>query len=299
MSSRNFREMLEAKWAEGKFVCVGLDPDWDKIPECIKTRKTGRFSPRAGSSSVEGLLYAFCTSIVDATHDLVCAYKPNAAFFEEESAEGGYALDGVIRYINKLAPDVPVIYDAKRGDIGNTNKGYVQDAFGTLKADAITVHPYLGREALQPFLDQKDKGIIVLCRTSNKGADEFQDLVTLDKVGAGSFRLYERVAWQVSQHWNGNGNCALVAGATYPEELERVRHIVGDMPILIPGIGAQGGDLEATVKAGMDSRGKGMIINSSRGIIFASSEEDFAEAARRETLKLHEAINAVREKGKA
>ena len=289
--NRNFRELLEARWAEGKFVCVGLDPEWEKIPECVRHLNKGKASPRAESSATEDVIYGFCRAIVDATHDIACAFKPNAAFFEAHSADGIYALDGVIRYINKIAPGVPVIYDAKRADIGNTNNGYAKDAFDMLRADAITVHPYLGSEALKPFLDRKDKGVIVLCRTSNPGAGEFQDLrVMTDPGGRSSSSLYRIVANQVAKKWNTNGNCAIVVGATYPEELKNARHIVGDMPILIPGIGAQGGDIEKTVTAGKDSRGRGMIINSSRGIIFASKGEDFAEAARRETLKLHEAI---------
>ncbi len=191
--------------------------------------------------------------------------------------------------IHTVAPDVPVILDAKDMDIGNTNTGYVRMAFEYCQADAITINPYLGMEAAQPFLDQKDKGIIVLCRTSNKGSGEFQDLLIKSDMP-----LYQYVASRVAKYWNKNGNCALVVGATYPNELAQVRRIVGDMPILIPGIGVQGGDVEATVKAGRDSRGQGMIINASRSIIFASNGPDFAEAARRETLKLHNLINQYR-----
>lgn len=316
--------MLEAKWAEGKFVCVGLDPEWEKIPQVIKHSLDARLTPRINASFRENVLYAFCRSIVDATHDLVCAFKPNAAFFEAEGPDGAYALESIIRHINEVAPGVPVIYDAKRADIGNTNKGYVQDAFGMLHADAITVHPYLGQEALQPFLDQKDKGIIVLCRTSNKGAGEFQEryteiskeeaavfpvafrqeFETVDDSGPAIFKVTRYfakshlvVAHRVSMHWNVNNNCLLVVGATYPHELSQIRALVGDLPLLLPGIGAQGGDLEKTVLAGKDSHGQGMIINSSRGIIYASSGEDYAEAARRETLKLHEAIKQTLQKG--
>ncbi len=262
MSTRNFRGMLEAKWAEGKFVCVGLDPDWDKIPKFIKVRSQA--ATPAGYSAAARTLIDFCIAIACETKDLVCAYKPNAAFFESMGPEGLYALGEIIRYVNQVAPEVPVIYDAKRGDIGNTNNGYVKYAFDLLGADAITVHPYLGREALQPFLDCKDKGVIVLCRTSNKGAGEFQDLpvfLTPDDCQALFCRndgglsaeipndpimlaLYRCVAHRVANHWNNNGNCAIVVGATYPTELAEVRSIVGDLPILIPGIGAQGGDLE-------------------------------------------------------
>ncbi|MEX2029027.1 MAG: orotidine-5'-phosphate decarboxylase [Candidatus Paceibacterota bacterium] len=274
--------MLEAQWAKGNFVCVGLDSEFGKIPE----------SARVGGNECEvhegNTIVAFNRAIVEATKDFVCAYKPNAAFYEAYGAEGIDALHRTIVDIHAIAPDVPVILDAKRADIGNTNAGYVDAAFGFLRADAITVHPYLGAEALQPFLARADKGVIVLCRTSNPGAGEFQDL------SINGEPLYRFVARRVANEWNKNGNCALVVGATYPDELREVRGIVGDMPILIPGIGAQGGDVEKTVTAGKDSRGWGMIINSSRGIIFASKDADFAEATRRETEKLRNLINQYR-----
>jgi orotidine-5'-phosphate decarboxylase len=312
VSERNFLELLEARWAEGKFVCVGLDSELGKIPEAAQTSDSENQENLLGLDPL-GTLFCFNRAIVDTTHDLVCAYKPNTAFYEEHGPLGWQALKGTIEYIHEVAPGVLVILDAKRGDIGNTNLGYVRMAFDHLQADAITVHPYLGGEALQPFLDRADKGIFVLCRTSNSGAGEFQDCrvsVSLEEVRAlaavgaspwtADFRghylttMSNHVAYQVSNHWNANRNCALVVGATYPFELESVRRIVGDMPILIPGIGAQGGDVEATVKAGKDSRGWRMIINSSRGIIFASSGPDFADAARRETLELREQINRYR-----
>lgn len=278
---RNFRELLEAKWEERKFLCVGLDPDIAKIPQSMHV------------CSLDMLrLFFFNMEIVNATKDIVCAYKPNSAFYEKLGGEGMSALKATINHIHEVAPDVPVILDAKRADIDNTNLGYVHSAFEYFQADAITVHPYLGAQALKPFLDQKDKGIIVLCRTSNKGAGEFQDLpVETNLVPPIELMpLYQYVAMRVAKEWDGNGNCAVVVGATYPEELKIVRGIVGDMPILIPGIGAQGGDLEKTVQFGKDNRGRGMIINSSRGIIFASNGPDFAEAARSSALKLHEQI---------
>ena len=274
---RNFRQMLEAQWTRGNFVCVGLDSELAKIPKHLHSLP-----------DIAGMLIRFNCAIVDATHDLVCAYKPNIAFYEAHGEPGWLALAETVKHIREIAPDVPVILDAKRADIGNTNAGYAKMAFDLLEADAITVHPYLGSEALKPFLDRVDKGIIVLCRTSNPGAGEFQDLL-VDGVP-----LYREVAISVAAKWNKNNNCALVVGATYPMELAAVRADVGDMPILIPGIGAQGGDVEATVKAGQDSRGRGMIINSSRGIIFASGSADFAEAARRETIKLRNLINQYR-----
>ena len=281
---RTFRDLLEARWDKGLFVSVGLDPVWGKLPDVIKTSVDGG----RNTSSRADAIAAFCTAIVDATADLACAFKPNAAFFEAFGAPGAEALSAVIRHIRAVAPAVPVIYDAKRGDIGSTNQGYADHAFDELGADAITVHPYLGREALEPFLGRLDKGTIVLVRTSNPGGGEFQDLMVGDEP------LYRIVAHRVAEGWDDNANCAVVVGATYPDELAAVRRIVGDMPILIPGIGAQGGDLRRTVEAGRDARGRGMIINSSRGIIYASEGDDFAEAARQEVLRLNREIESYR-----
>ena len=271
---RIFKEMIRSKWNAGKQVCVGLDSDSEKIPEILR------------GQGARGVSHFNC-KIVDATHDLVCAYKPNVAFYESLGIFGTIALKATVSYINLVAPDVPVIGDMKRGDTGNSNLGYVKAAFEYFGFDAITVNPYPGREdGLQPFLDCKNKGIFILCRTSNKGAKNFQALNVI--VGDRRIPLYQYVAHLVATDWNQNENCGLVVGATYPEELAQVRAIVGDdMPILLPGIGAQGGDLEASIKAGK----KNLIINASRSIIFASSVPDFAQAARRETLKLHEAIN--------
>jgi len=273
MPNRNFRGLLEKKWDEGKFLCVGLDTDLEKIPDS------------AQKDSTRATMVAFNRAIVDATKDIVCAYKPNSAFYEARGDEGFAALRETTQYILDQAPDVPVILDAKRADIGSTNKGYVDSIFHYLQMDAVTVHPYLGSEALKPFLERKDKGIFVLCRTSNGGAGELQDLLTEGEP------LYKKVAHLVAEKWNTNGNCGVVVGATYPEELAEVRKIVGDMPILIPGVGAQGGDLEKAVQAGKDSRGKGMIVATSRSIIFASHSADFAEAARAEASKLHGVIS--------
>lgn len=253
-------------------LCVGLDPDLQKIPE--SARKNG---PRE-------TIVAFNRSIVDATRDLVSTYKPNSAFYEAHGDEGIAALRETIFYIRDVAPDVPVILDAKRGDIGHTNQGYVDAAFDYLSADAITVHPYMGRESLQPFLDMKDKGIIVLCRTSNEGAGEFQDLQVSNEP------LYKVVARHVMEKWNANGNCCAMVGATYPEELGEVRAIVGDMPILIAGIGAQNGDLEKTIKHGLNSTKRGLILSASRSVIFASPGEDYVEMARTKAQELDGAI---------
>lgn len=278
-SSATFIFMLEQQWERDNFVCVGLDSDYDRIPSKLKE-----------NASVEDALFAFNRSIVDATHDLVCAYKPNVAFYEAQGDAGFRALQRTVRHIKETYPQIPVILDAKRADIGSTNLGYVESAFDLLGVDAITVHPYLGQEALAPFLACKEKGIIVLAKTSNPGAGEFQDLL----VGKAREPLYQVVAHHVASRWNANGNCVLVVGAPYPAELRQVRSIVGDIPILIPGIGVQGGDIEATVTAGKDSRGWGMIINASRTIIFASSAGDFAQAARSATEKLRAEINRYR-----
>jgi orotidine-5'-phosphate decarboxylase len=272
-------EHLRARFAEGKSICVGLDLDFELFPEFLQRRK----------AATDIRLYDFAERIIHLTADLVCAYKPNIAFYEAHGQAGMSALANIIRLIHEVAPGIPVILDAKRGDIDSTNLGYVHSAFEYLGADAITVSPYLGQEALAPFLEREDKGIIVLCRTSNKGAGEFQDSQVLidDPVEHAFFEqscgmlnvcgymqavvsVYQRVAYRVARHWNARGNCMLVVGATYPEELGYVRRIVGEMPLLIPGIGAQGGDVEATVKNGRDQNGHGMIINSSRGIIYAA-----------------------------
>jgi orotidine-5'-phosphate decarboxylase len=278
-SVTTFITKLEACWQLGNFVCVGLDSDYEQLPDTIKAGRP-----------VEDALFHFNREIIDATHDLVCAYKPNAAFYEAQGEAGWRALVTSVRYMHETYPQIPVILDAKRADIGSTNMGYVQSAFDYMGVDAITVHPYLGKEALAPFLAHKEKGIIVLVKTSNPGAGEFQDL----SVGPRQEPLYMLVARHVVQEWNSNGNCAIVVGATYPDELRRVRAVVGDMPILIPGIGAQGGEVAATVKAGQDSRGRGMIINAARSIIFASKGGDFAVAAREATEQLRTEINGYR-----
>lgn len=272
MAERNFRQLLEAQWEQKKFLSVALDADFEKIPE------------HARQSGVGETLVAFNRAIVEATKDFACAFKVNPAFYEAHGDEGWAALRETIVYIHENAPDLPVILDGKRADIGNSNNGYVTSAFDHLRADAVTVHPYLGSEAIQPFLDRQNKGVIVLCRTSNPGAGEFQDL----KVGGEP--LYKIIARHVAANWNANGNCAVVVGATYPQELAEVRGIVGDMPILIPGIGAQGGDIEKTVRSGRDNRGAGMIITVARAIIFASDGKDFAEAARTKAAELDGAI---------
>ena len=279
LAQPTFLEKLEYCWQRDTMLCVGLDSDYEQLPAIVKAHR-----------SIEEALFRFNRDIIDATHDLVCAYKPNVAFYEAQGDAGFRALIRTVQYIHEQYPGIPVILDAKRGDIGSTNQGYVQSAFDVIGADAITVHPYLGKEALTPLLARREKGIIVLAKTSNPGSGEFQDL----PIGPAREPLYQVVARHVAQEWNDNGNCALVVGATYPEELRQVRALVGDMPILIPGIGAQGGELAATVAAGKDSRGRGMIINSARGIIFASHDSDFAAAALGAAERLSREINTCR-----
>ncbi|MBA7653841.1 Orotidine 5'-phosphate decarboxylase [subsurface metagenome] len=302
MSERIFSELIRKRWAESKFVCVGLDTDL----------KNPKFPETAIKDSSEKTIFSFNQAIIDATCETVCAYKPNVAFYDRLGWEGRMALVRTVVYINDRAPGVPVIGDFKRGDIGNTNLGYVDEAFEVFGFDAVTLHPWLGGEALQPFLDREDKGFFILCRTSNPGAGEFQDLYTLtfnpneqpvgvsdeaflQRIKQESMQLYQRNARNVVTNWNKNGNCGLVVGATYPEELAAVRKIVGDdIPILLPGIGAQGGEVEPTVKAGKDSKGSAMVINVGRAIIFASSDPNYAEAARQATIRYHEMINQYR-----
>ncbi|MBI2018874.1 orotidine-5'-phosphate decarboxylase [Candidatus Daviesbacteria bacterium] len=251
MTNTSFSDKLATKWNEGKFVCVGLD-----------------------SSN-----YSLIQKVVDQTHDIVCTYKTNSAFFEADSAAGWESLKRIIQHIKTNYPDIPIILDAKRGDIGNTNEAYAKAIFDELGVDAVTVSPYLGKESLAPFLERADKGIFVLVKTSNEGAGEFQDLTTEGKP------LYQVVAEHVKE-WNTNNHLAVVVGATYPEELSKVRRIVGDMPILVPGIGAQGGDLEQTIKNGLDSNKQGLIISSSRSIIFAPNPKEAA-------LTLHSRIQEI------
>ncbi|MDZ4226971.1 MAG: orotidine-5'-phosphate decarboxylase [Patescibacteria group bacterium] len=281
--SRNFREMLDRQWERGRFVCVGLDPDIAKIPESARM------------SGVRDTILNFNRAIIDATKDIVSTYKPNSAFYEEHGDEGWDALRATIRYILDEVPEVPVILDAKRADIGNTNTAYARAAFDHLQADAITVNPYLGGEPLAPFLERAEKGVIVLCHTSNPGAGEIQNLEVASASGQSGENepLYKVVARLASKEWNAKGNCCVMVGATYPEELGEVRAIVGDMPILVAGIGAQDGHLENTIQAGIDSRKRGLIVNASRSIIYASRESDFAEIARSKTQELDAAIRRV------
>ena len=268
-----FIESLRAAWQRNNsLVCVGLDPEPARFP--------ARF---AGDDDA---VFAFCRDIVDATADLVCCFKPQIAHFAALGAED--ALQRLIAHIRAQQPGVPVILDAKRGDIGSTAEHYAREAFERYEADAVTLNPYLGRDSLQPFLDRADKGAVILCRTSNPGAGDLQDL------DVGGMPLYQRVAERVAREWNGNGNCLLVTGATYPAQLAEVRRIVGDLPLLVPGIGAQGGDVEAVLEHGLASDGAGLLISSSRAILYASAADDFTDAARQATLALRDQINRHR-----
>ncbi|MDZ4285754.1 MAG: orotidine-5'-phosphate decarboxylase, partial [Candidatus Sungbacteria bacterium] len=252
---------------------MGLDTEREKLPRCMS------------KLMIQDSILTFNRRIIDATHDLVCAYKINSAFYEQHGIEGMRALMRTIEYIRQEAPEIPVILDAKRGDIGNSSAAYAKSAFDVYKADAVTVNPLLGRDAIQPFLDYANKGIFILCHTSNPDSNEFQDLVI-----EGS-PLYQTIAEHVVNRWNTNNNCGLVVGATFPEQLFHVRQIARDMPILIPAIGTQGGNLEQTIHAGINSQKNGVIINVSRSVIFASQDDDFDQAARNETLRVHDQVN--------
>jgi len=264
-------------------LCVGLDADFAKIPKHFLKKKFPQFE--------------FNKWIIEETHEYTSAYKINSAFYEERGDQGMKELKMTMDYLIKNHPDIFTILDAKRADIGNTNNGYVASIFIWLGFDAVTLHPYLGKEALLPFLERKDKGCIILCKTSNPGAGELQDLLVEKPTSAQGFvearPLWQIVAEKVSKDWNKNKNCLLVVGATYPTEMKKIRSLVGDMTFLVPGIGAQGGDLELVMKAGLNSEGLGLIINSSRGIIFAENPKEEAKKLCEEIRKLKYALNRV------
>jgi len=272
-----FIEKLSAAWsANNSLLCVGLDPDVARFPSHLQQQ------PDA--------IFAFCKAIIDATAATACAFKPQIAYFSALRAED--QLEAICEYLRKNYPHIPIVMDAKRGDIGATAEQYAREAFERYGADAVTVSPYMGFDSVAPYLEWKDRGAIVLCRTSNAGGSDLQFL-KVDGVP-----LYQHVARLVADKWNTNGQCALVVGATFPQELAQVRSIIGDMPLLVPGVGAQGGDIEATVKAGKTANGMGMMINSSRAILYAKPDqaagEDFAQAARRVAEETRDAINRFR-----
>lgn len=272
-----FIEKLSAAWAANdSLLCVGLDPDIAKFPEHLQKQ------PDA--------IYAFCKAIIDATADVACAFKPQIAYFAALRAED--QLEAICDYLRKNHPAIPIVLDAKRGDIGATAEQYAREAYERYGADAVTVNPYMGFDSVAPYLEWKDRGVIILCRTSNPGGSDLQFLTADGKP------IYQHVAQLVAEKWNTNGQCGLVVGATFPAELAQVRHIVGDMPLLVPGIGAQGGDIQATVIAGKTASGTGMMINSSRAILYAKPDEkvgeDFGKAARRVAVETRDAINQFR-----
>ena len=269
--------MLAQAWARNNsLVCVGLDPEPERLPLPLRDR------PDA--------IFEFCCAIVDATAEFSCCFKPQIAHFAAQRAEE--ALERLIAHIHTRHPGVPVILDAKRGDIGSTAQHYVREAFDRYGADAVTLNPYLGRDAAQPFLDRADKGVVLLCHTSNPGAGDLQDLIVRSEDG--DVPLYRHVAARAARDWNTHGNCALVVGATYPEQLAEVRDLIGDMPILVPGVGAQGGDVDAVVRSGARRDGAGLMISSSRAILYAASDQTFADAAAGAASDLRDAINRAR-----
>jgi len=269
----SFMQALRRRWQQADtLVCVGLDPEPAKFP--------AKFAADADA------VFAFSRDIADATAEFACAFKPQIAHFAALGAED--ALARLIAHIHARHPDVPVILDSKRGDIGSTAQHYVSEAFDRYRADAVTVNPYMGRDSAQPFLDRAERGVVVLCRTSNPGAGDLQDL------DVGGRPLYQRVAEKVAGEWNGHGNCALVVGATWPEQLREVRAIVGELPLLVPGVGAQGGDAQAVVANAKSADGTGLMINSSRAILYASGGDDYAAAAAAAARALRDEINRYR-----
>ena len=269
----SFRSLLEARWRESNsLLCVGLDPD--------PSRLTSHYSP-----DVDGVEY-FCTDIVDATAQYACAFKPQIAYFAAIGAE--QQLERIIAHIRSNYPTIPVILDAKRGDIGDTAHKYATEAFDRYGAHAVTVNPYMGGDTIEPYLVHQRGAAIVLCRTSNAGSGEFQSQLIDGKP------LYQHVAERATNHWSKIGDVSLVVGATYPEELRDVRAIVGDMPLLVPGVGAQGGNLQDVCKYGM-TKDVGLLINSSRGIIYASNQEDFAQTAAQKAEALQKEMQAILE----
>ncbi|MBU3629939.1 orotidine-5'-phosphate decarboxylase [Polynucleobacter sp. AP-Melu-500A-A1] len=275
-SSNTFNQQLQSAWAsQGSMLCVGFDPDPKRLPQSLQGKPES--------------IFEFCRDIADATADLVCAFKPQFAYFASQRAEA--QLEKLIKHLKDTYPHIPVILDSKRGDIGSTADHYAMEVFERYGADAVTVSPYMGFDTIEPYLKHTGKGVIVLCRTSNPGGSDLQFL----NVSPDGQPLYLHVAKLAAQQWNSSGQIGLVVGATFPDEIAKVRAIVGDMPLLIPGIGAQGGVIDATVKAGAiaNKPGTGMIINSSRAILYASSGSDFAQAARTVALNTRDALRAA------
>jgi len=274
----NFLEKLvTASRQQNSLLCVGLDPEPGRFPVALQEQPTAK------------AVVHFCRAIIEATASYVCAYKPNLAFFEVLGPEGMYVFQEVLAAI---PAHIPIIVDAKRGDLDNTARNYAAAVFDVYGCDAVTVNPYLGYDSVAPFLAYHEKGVILLCRTSNPGARDLQDLLVYGEKGQVR-PLYEVVAQHV-QSWNKASNCGLVVGATYPQELRTIRALCPDMPILIPGVGAQGGDLEASVAAGVDAFGEKAMIAVSRSVLYAGTGADFATAAANEARLLRDRINEVR-----
>jgi orotidine-5'-phosphate decarboxylase len=269
-----FIEKLRTRWQTSQsMLCVGIDPDPAKLPEGLRPPSN------ASQEVVCEAIAKFGIAILDATAQYACAFKPQIAYFHAARAEA--ALEQIIAHARMHYTDIPLILDAKRGDIGATAEQYAKEAFERYQADAVTLSPYMGFDSMEPYLRYRDKGAIVLCRTSNPGGDDFQNL-HVRSPGSGPVqneRLFERIARLAHTNWNKDEQICLVVGATYPAELAHVRALAPNIPLLVPGIGAQGGDILATVKAGRDASGFGMMINSSRAIIYASGDRNFAEAA--------------------
>ena len=278
-AATSFNATLAARWAaSGSLLCVGIDPEPGHYPSTLVDDPDRVFT--------------FGKAIIDATAEYACAFKPQIAHFAAQGAED--ALERLIAYVHAAHPGIPVILDAKRGDIGSTALNYAREAFDRFRADAVTANPYLGSDSLAPYLERADKGVVVLCRTSNPGAADLQDLPVASADGA-TRPLYQRVAEKAARDWNANGNLSLVVGATWPEQLGEVRAIVGpSIPLLVPGIGAQGGDVEAVLKHGLNADRTGLMISSSRAILYASGGADFADAAARVARDTRDAINRYR-----
>lgn len=286
---------LRAAWRDAdSMLCVGLDPDPARFPAALAPR--------------EDAIFEFCRAIVDATAGYACAFKPQIAYFASQRAED--QLEALVGYIHERHPGVPVILDAKRGDIGSTAEHYAREVFERYRADAVTVSPYMGFDSIEPYLAYPGRGVILLCRTSNPGGGDLQSLRVArdddvaasgarDAIAAEPERLFERVARLAAGPWNRSGELGLVVGATFPRELRRVRELAGEMPLLVPGVGAQGGDIESVVDAGATSEGAGMMVNSSRAILYASGGEDFAAAAGEAARATRDALRAAVAKKRA
>lgn len=271
-SERKFDEMLESRWRSANtLLCVGLDPDPARFPEPLR--------------GADDAIFKFCSAIVDSTADYVCAFKPQIAYFASAAAED--ALRRLIAYVRATHPSIPVILDAKRGDMASTAQHYAREVFERYNAHAVTLSPYLGRDSVEPYLEYAERGVFLLCRTSNPGGDDLQ-MLNVD-----GEHLYERVA-RLATTWNSGRQVGLVVGATYPNELARVRALVGDMPLLVPGIGAQGGDVAASVNAGQTAGGTGIIVSSSRAVIYAGNKENFGTDARAAAQTARDEINRYR-----